>query len=56
MFACEKGYEDIVRKLLATPNCDISLKDNVSLHQNNKIIIISIIYICTYVCMYKKEA
>ncbi len=29
MFACEKGYEDIVKQLLGTPNCDITLKDNV---------------------------
>ena len=31
MFACEKGYEDIVKKLLSNPACNVSLKDNVSM-------------------------
>ena len=52
MFACEKGYEDIVRKLLATPNCDASLKDNVSLHRNNKNFKYNKI---NFLCMYKKK-
>lgn len=32
MFACEKGRTQMVQRLLLHPQCDVTLRDNVSTH------------------------